>query len=109
VIAWSAGAMVMSPQIVLFHDSPPQGQSDPEVYDDGLALAPNVVVLPHGSARLNLDDRQRVEIFARRFSPSTCVILDEGCGLHWDGDEWTPLGDVRFLGEGGKVMQEVGR
>ena len=107
VIAWSGGAMVMTQQIVLFHDSPPQGQSDPEVYDDGLGLAPNVVALPHASARLNLDDERRVAIFSRRFSPAACVALEEGCGIHWDGARWTPLGGAQRLAEDGRVVDVV--
>ena len=99
--------MLITQQIVLFHDSPPQGRGDPEVYDDGLGLAPNVVALPHANYRLKLDDEQRVAIFSRRFSPSTCVILDEGCGFQWDGDRWTPLGSARSLTDEGQVLDVV--
>lgn len=107
VIAWSAGAMVMTQQIVLFHDSPPQGQSDPELYDDGLGLAPNVVILPHARARLRLHDETRVSIFSRRFSPAACVTLEEGTGIHWDQENWTPIGPAQRLANDGLVVDVV--
>ena len=104
VIAWSAGAMSLAEQIVLFHDHPPQGKGNPEIYDDGLGLCPKVVLLPHASARLDLDDRLRVKILASRFAPSTCVTLDPGCGIRWDGEVWTPFGRTRRLTKTGKVL-----
>lgn len=104
LVAWSAGAMVLTERVVLFHDNPPQGRGNPEVYDEGLALAPNVVALPHASARLRLDDPVRVGIFANRFAPATCVALDEGCGLTWDGEAWTAFGKTRRLTKQGKLV-----
>ncbi len=76
VIAWSAGAMACCERIVLFHDSPPQGAGDAEVYERGLGLVPGVVALPHARARLLLDDRQRVSLFAKRFAPAQAFALD---------------------------------
>lgn len=107
VIAWSAGAMALSERIVLFHDSPPYGQGNAELYDDGLGLVPKIVALPHASSRLRLDDRQRVSIFARRFAPATCVALDAGCGITWDGESWRAFGRTRRLNERGQVVGMV--
>lgn len=107
VIAWSAGAMVLTDRIVLFHDSPPQGRGDPEVYDDGLGLAPSLVALPHAGSRLRLDDKVRVGILAERFKPATCVALDEGCGLQWDGRAWSAFGRTRRLEASGKLIGMV--
>ena len=107
IVAWSAGAMILTEQIVLFHDSPPQGRGDPEVYDDGLALAPKVVALPSASKRLKLDDRVRVSTLARRFQPASCVTLDPGCGVHWDGTRWGAIGRARRLTTNGKVVGMV--
>ena len=104
VIAWSAGAMVITERIVLFHDFPPQGRGDTEVYDDGLALAPQVVALPHAIKRLDLTDPLRVSMLAERFAPASCVALDEGCGLTWDGEAWTAFGRTRRLNTRGQVM-----
>lgn len=103
VIAWSAGAMTITERIVLFHDHPPQGRGDTELYDDGLALAPQVVALPHAIKRLDLTDPLRVSMLAERFSPASCVALDEGCGLTWDGERWTAFGRTRRLNTRGQV------
>ena len=88
VIAWSAGAMAVSERVVLFHDSPPQGAGNPEVLDAGLGLGRQLVALPHARRRLRLGDPLRVSLFARRFAPSTCAVLEEGARLDWDGAGW---------------------
>jgi hypothetical protein len=89
VIAWSAGAMAVSDRVVLYHDSPPQGPGNPEVLDAGLTLCRQIVALPHARQRLKLDDPVRVALFARRFAPSTCVVLDAGARVDWDGRAWS--------------------
>src|SRR5205085_10471786 len=66
VFAWSAGAMAVSERVVLFHDSPPQGQGVTEVLDAGLGFIPGVVPLPQPESRLKLDDGERVSLMARR-------------------------------------------
>ncbi|MEZ5479730.1 MAG: Type 1 glutamine amidotransferase-like domain-containing protein [Thiolinea sp.] len=48
IIAWSAGAMVLSERIVLFHDDAPQGKRDPEVLDTGLGIVKQVVLAATG-------------------------------------------------------------
>jgi peptidase E len=83
VVAWSAGAMVISERVVLFHDHPPQGAGDAEVFEAGLGLVRGTVFLPHAATRLALQDRNRVALFARRFSPAACRTLDDGSLLHW--------------------------
>ena len=40
LIAWSAGAMVLTERVVLFHDHPPQGPGNPEVVEEGLGPLP---------------------------------------------------------------------
>lgn len=105
VFAWSAGAMACSEEIVLFHDDPPQGAGNPEVFGTGLGLVRGVLPLPHASKRLSLDNRVRVATFARRFEPLTCVVLDPGHGLEWDGREWRPAagGALRLTASGDVV------
>jgi hypothetical protein len=107
VIAWSAGAMALSERIVLFHDSPPQGPGNPEVLDAGLALCRRVVLLPHAHRRLKLDDRLRVALFARRFAPATCVVLDGRARLAWDGRVWKCDPATRCLDRQGRVRAMV--
>lgn len=85
VIAWSAGAMAIAGRIVLFHDHPPQGAGNAEVFDSGLGFLPDVVPLPHAQTRLALHDHERLALFARRFAPAQCVTLDHGSLLHWRG------------------------
>jgi hypothetical protein len=76
VIAWSAGTMALAPRIVLFHDNPPQGRGNAEVFEPGLATYHGIVPLPRARQRLRLDDPARVTRLARRFAPALCVPLD---------------------------------
>jgi hypothetical protein len=83
VVAWSAGAMCLTERVVLFHDHPPQGAGNAEVFEAGLGLLRRTVLLPDARARLALQDPTRVALLARRFSPAACHTLDEGSELHW--------------------------
>ncbi len=78
LIGRSAGAMVLTERVVLFHDRPPWGEGHPEVFDAGLGIAEGLVALPHASARLALDDRTRGARLTARFAPDPCVLLDAG-------------------------------
>jgi hypothetical protein len=103
VIAWSAGAMALTDRIVLFHDRSPHGPGHPEVYGSGLGLTRDVVLLPHARARLLLDDTARMAVFARRFGPARCVLLEAGTRLELpDSGGGLPAG-TRVLGEDGHV------
>jgi len=94
LIALSGGAMVLSPRVVLFHDSPPQGPGHAEAFEDGLGLFPGIVALPYGSQRLRTDDRERSGCFARRFAPATCVLLDAGTHVEWRRRGWRAVGEA---------------
>lgn len=83
LVAWSAGAMAISERIVLYHDHPPQGAGNTEVFEAGLGLVRGVVCLPHAATRLALADATRVGLLARRFAPAACCSLDDGSLLHW--------------------------
>ena len=102
VIAWSAGAMALADRIVLFHDRSPQGPGHPEVYGAGLSLLRGVVLLPHARARLLLDDAPRMAVFARRFAPARCILLETGARLDVGSDGAWPPG-TRILAEDGRV------
>jgi hypothetical protein len=104
VIAWSAGAMAVSDRVVLYHDSPPQGAGDPEVFDAGLALCRQMVALPHARTRLKLDDPVRVALLARRFAPARCGVLDDGARLDWDGQRWSAGPGTCRLEPRGRVL-----
>jgi hypothetical protein len=88
IMAWSAGAMVVSERIVLFHDSPPQGRGNAEMLGPGLGLFPDVVVLPHARRRLLLSDHARISVFARRHATAACYALDDRNWIRFDGARW---------------------
>jgi hypothetical protein len=100
VIAWSAGAIALTERIVLFHDRPPQGPGNAEIYGRGLSVVPRIVALPHARARLLLDDVDRMSVFARRLAPARCLLLESGTRIDTDRDGVCPPG-TRFLGTDG--------
>ena len=105
VIAWSAGAMALAEQVVLFHDRPPQGAGNAEILELGLGLARGVLPLPHAQARLRLEDPVRVALLARRFAPLAIFTLEAGTQLFWDEQEWHAQGkDTRSLTPSGAVL-----
>ena len=106
IIAWSAGAMALSEHVVLFHDSPPQGRSNPEILDVGLGLLRGILPLPHAKRRLKLKERDRVGILARRFKEFLCVALDEGDRVDLiEEGHWRPRWSARVLREDGTLKQ----
>jgi Peptidase family S51 len=102
VIAWSAGAMALAERIVLFGDRSPQGPGHPEIYGSGLSVLREVILLPHARTRLLLHDRPRMAVFARRFVPARCILLDNGTRLDQGSDGTWPPG-TRVLAEDGHV------
>ncbi|HUJ61091.1 MAG TPA: Type 1 glutamine amidotransferase-like domain-containing protein [Kofleriaceae bacterium] len=101
ILAWSAGAMALCEQVVLFHDDPPTGAPIAEVLDAGLALVRGLVVLPNPRARLHLGDRERVARFAARFDPAPCIALDHGARIELEGGRVIAgAGNQRLVGDG---------
>lgn len=102
IVAWGAGAMVLTDRIVLFHDFPPYGSDIAQVLDAGFGLAPGYVVLPDPRRRVNYTARAGIQRFARRMAPSTCVALDAGARMVFEagalvaarGARLTTAGDV---------------
>jgi hypothetical protein len=106
VIAWSAGAMALADRIVLFGDRSPQGSGHPEVYGSGLSVLRDAVLLPHARARLLLDDTPRMAVFARRFAPARCILLDSDTRIELDRDgdsDFARPPGVRVIAEDGRV------
>ncbi len=87
IVAWSAGAMVLTDRIVLFHDYPPYGSDIAQLLEPGAGLVSGLVVLPDARRRINLDAKSGIQQFARRMAPATCVAMDHGARLIFDGDE----------------------
>ncbi|RNI19674.1 Type 1 glutamine amidotransferase-like domain-containing protein [Flexivirga caeni] len=92
IIAWSAGAMVLTERVVLFNDNAIRGPRPPEVYDDGLALLRDTVVLPSAHKRLHMNNTDRMSLLARRFAPALCVPLDPGARVDVPADGALPAG-----------------
>jgi hypothetical protein len=84
VVAWSAGAMALCEQVVLFHHDPPAGPPVTEVLDAGLGLARGLVALPSPRTRLHLEDRDQVAGLARRFSGMACIAMDHHARIELD-------------------------
>jgi hypothetical protein len=102
VIAWSAGAMALADRIVLFGDRSAHGPGHPEVFGSGLSVVRDLVLLPHARARLLLDDTPRMAVFAQRFAPASCVLLEAGNRVELSSDGALPAG-ARVLGPDGHV------
>lgn len=88
IIAWSGGSMALASQIVFFHDSLPQGPGNPEVLRAGMGLFHDLLPLPAADARLKLQDRIRVQLFARRFQDFQCAVMNEQTILERRGESW---------------------
>ena len=77
------------------------------MYGSGLSVLRDMVLLPHARARMLLDDTPRMAVFARRFAPARCVLLDGGTRIELDGGTgggtggWPP--GVRVIAEDGRV------
>ena len=107
LVTWSAGAMALSERVVLFHDSPPQGQSSAELLESGLGVVRGILPLPHAAQRLKLGEPQRVAFLALRFRPLLAIPLDAGAQLVWDGRGWRGIAGTQKLTEEGALV-EVG-
>lgn len=86
VIAWSAGAMALTDEVVLFHDFGSSGVTVPEVHDTGLGRLPGLIALPHAKRRLRLDDHARMSLMARRFPDHQLLLLDDGAVVRIDAN-----------------------
>lgn len=105
IFAWSAGAMATAERVVLFHDHPPQGAGNAEVFEVGLGFHRGLLPLPHARRRLQLEEPQRVALLARRFGPSLAVALDERACVRFDGKHWHSGPGTRLLRTDGRVAK----
>lgn len=106
IVAWSAGAMVLTERVVLFHDHPPYGPPIAEVLDTALGLARGLVVLPNPRLRLKLDDAERVAMLARRFAPAACVAMDHGARITLEGGAVTGGANLQRLAPDGEIDRD---
>jgi hypothetical protein len=108
IIAWSAGAMVLTDRIILFHDYPPYGSDIAQVLDAGFGLVPGYVVLPDARRRINLEARVGIQRFARRMAPATCVAMDHGARLFFEDGELVSANATRLTTTGDAERNWVG-
>ncbi|TWP38242.1 hypothetical protein [Leekyejoonella antrihumi] len=107
IIAWSAGAMALTERVVLFNDNASREPTWSEVYDGGMGVLRDMVLLPSAHYRLRMQDHGRMSTFAHRFAPARCVLLDPGAKVQvgYDGrlPAYTPVigsdGRTTTLGE----------
>jgi hypothetical protein len=105
IIAWSAGAMVLAERIVLFHERMPQRRRESEILGAGFGLVPGYVFLPDATRRLREQDRLRVGLMCRRFSPDVCAALDSGAAMHFADDHLISADAVRRLNRDGRFVR----
>ena len=103
LVAWSAGAMVLSDQVVLYHDRTPLGRRDPELLGPGLGLLPGQIFLPDAKKRLRQKDAVRTGLFNGRFAPARCLTLNSGSMLHFDGTRLEKAESVGHLRANGVI------
>lgn len=109
LLAWSAGAMAMCERILLFHDHPPQGPGNAEVYERGQGLVRGVIALPHARRRLNLEDPVRVSLLARRLAPDRPMTLDDGSWAAFAVDAQGACGGKPAIAHEVRVLCASGR
>lgn len=103
ILAWSAGAMVLTPRVVLFHDRLPGGSAHPEILGDGFSVLPGLALFPDAGLRLDLEDRQSLGELSGRVAPDRAVLLEPGDAIRWDGRRWSAPGGIRVLSREGDV------
>lgn len=104
VIGWSAGAMVLTGRVVLFHDKTPEGRRDAEVLCAGTGLVKGLVVLPDAKQRLRRRDRLRMTLMSRRFGPDTCAVLDSGAALELEAGRIRGVAGAKRLNRNGRIV-----
>ena len=92
IICWSAGAMAMCEQIILYYDDPPEGMGVAEILDTGMGILPNVTFFPHAAQRLRLEVPARVRALTQRFHNQKCITLEVGAHLLYENNTYQNLG-----------------
>lgn len=103
LIAWSAGAMVLSDLIVLYHDRTPLGRRNPEVLGAGLGIVPGQLFLPDAAKRLQVKDLRRMSIFSERFAPAKCVTLDSGSLVRFENEKLCQASSAGWINSQGRI------
>ena len=101
LVAWSAGAMVLGRQVVLFHDRMPEGRRDAELLGAGLGLLPENVFLPDARQRLRSGDRLRMSLLGYRIAPASCIMLNHDSLLQFAGSDIVAAEETRRITRNG--------
>lgn len=107
VLAWGAGAMALTERIVLFYDHAVTSPGVSEVLMGGLGLTRGVVALPSPRERLDMSDKARLGMLARRALPRRGLLLDQRTAVTLTADGRLP-DDARVLGTDGTVQTAGG-
>lgn len=105
LVAWSAGAMVLGRRIALFHDRLPMGRRDPELLGAGFGLLPGQLFLPDAERRLRRRDGLRTRLFGLRFGPETCITLDNGAAVRFEGRRLQAAEGARRIARSGRLKK----
>ena len=95
--AWSAGAMLLTERVLLYHDHTAYGPGTAEFLDHGMGLLRETVLLPHAKERLNLTDTIHLSVLAHRLAPRKAVCLQNGA-VYEDGRYTGKAGAAFTLG-----------
>jgi hypothetical protein len=80
--AWSAGAMLVTERVLLYHDRTAYGPGTAEFLDHGFGLLANTIFLPHARERLDLENRVNLTVLAHRLAPRRAIALENGAVYH---------------------------
>lgn len=105
IVAWSAGAMVLGDQVVLFHDRMPQRRRHPEFLSAGTGILPGYVFLPDAKHRLVGSNSTRVDLLCRRLAPANGVTLDSGSMLEFSDTSLRKATEARRLSKGNGLVR----
>lgn len=92
--AWSAGAMLMTERVLLYHDRTAYGPGTAEFLDHGFGLLRNTVFLPHARERLDLDNPLNLTVLAHRLMPRRVIGLENGAV--YDSGSYTGVPGAAF-------------
>ncbi|MGO0575797.1 hypothetical protein [Ornithinimicrobium panacihumi] len=107
IIAWGAGAMVLTERVLLFYDNSVTSPGVSEMLMRGLGLTRGIVALPSARDRLDLKDSLRMRLLAERCRPATPLLLDEHAEVTLRPDGTLPPG-ARMVAPDGTVTVDEG-
>lgn len=104
ILAWGAGAMVLTERVLLFYDDSVVAPRVSEVLMDGLALTRGLTALPNATDRLEVKDRPRMAVLAQRSAPRLPLLLDPGAQVTLTATGEVPTG-ARVVDLDGKIVR----